>query len=122
MTIDNFFKAYAYGLSTGDAGPYKGVYTDKCSKCDAILVNIEQASTPGTKVSGGKFEYSRLVLLNSTDARRAVWRVDLTQEETTFTFSDGSTTKLEGFDGPVFIEVVLDAPIRVSGIDSRGVE
>lgn len=116
VTVENFFKAYEYGLKTGDDAPYRGLYTSECGRCEAIAVNISTVAEDGAPARGGKFTFTRAELLNSTESRRIVWRLNLRQEPTRFTHRDGSTSKTNGFDGMSLLEVSTEGKFKISGI------
>ncbi|MGP7961157.1 DUF6318 family protein [Sanguibacter sp. A247] len=117
VTVENFFKAYEYGLRTGDDGPYKNLYTDECGRCEALVANIGIVAESGKPAKGGSFTYTTARFVQSTEAQRVVWEFDLHEEPTQFTLKDGTTTETNEFRAKSLLEVSTEGALKISGID-----
>jgi len=117
VTIENFFKAYEYGLKTGDAEPLRALSGDGCGTCATLVENITSFAEAKASVSGGEFEVGSSMLLNSAVPGRIAWRLDMEQALTTVVEPDGTTSEISAFDGVALFEVAGDTH-QVTAIDT----
>lgn len=119
VTIENFFRAYEYALTSGDTAPFKALSTKTCKFCSSAVDDIQEFYDAGGEMTGGSFLISVFKLLPSTRDNVDVWRLELRQEDSRSLRSDGSTRTIPGFVGPVLVEVSTGPDFRISEVDTE---
>ena len=119
VTIENFFRAYEYALTSGDTAPLEDLSAPSCGVCKDMRDDIRQFYSTGASMTGGGFSIPRSQFIPVKDPDRHVWRLALEQEPISSTTAEGSSATEEGFNGPVHIEVAIRPPQRISGIDTE---
>ena len=118
VTIENFFKAYEYGLETGDPAPLRSVSGKNCHMCQLLDDNIVTFAESDAEVTGGKFAIQVATLLESTNPGHQAWRLTMTQTMTTITERDGTKSERRSFDGDALVEVAVGDAFAVTAIDT----
>ncbi|QIK83215.1 DUF6318 family protein [Sanguibacter sp. HDW7] len=118
VTIENFFKAYEYGLESGDPAPLRSVSGKNCHMCQLLDDNIVTFAEADAEVTGGKFAIQVATLLESTNPGHQAWRLTMTQTLTTITEHDGEKSELRSFDGDALVEVAVGDEFAVTAIDT----
>ncbi|QIK82324.1 DUF6318 family protein [Sanguibacter sp. HDW7] len=119
VTIENFFRAYEYALTSGDTAPLKSLSTKSCKFCSSAVDDIQEFYGAGGEMTGGSFLISVFKLLPSTRDNVDVWRLELRQADSSSLRSDGSTRTIPGFVGPVLVEVSTGPDVKISEVDTE---
>ncbi|MGP7962520.1 hypothetical protein ACTVBU_05015 [Sanguibacter sp. A246] len=126
MTIENFFKAYAHGLATGDRTQYSELYTADCETCRTLDVNISLVRERGDRARGGEIKIWRSEMLSSAAPGRIAWLLEVELAPLHVGRADGSTFDDKGFQGRMQVEVAPNpnggSRFAVSGIDTDPVD
>lgn len=118
VTIENFFRAYEYGLRTGDPSALDTLSAPDCAACETLIGNIANVSELGDRARGGAFTIKISELKKSLVPGRIAWWLDVAQEPTSVTHSSGKKTTIKGFNGPVLVEVSTDDDFRITAFDT----
>lgn len=119
VTIENFFRAYEYGLRTGDSSILSTLSAKDCTKCTALRENIDKLKERSARASGGEFTMTRADFLESNVPGRHAWRLTLRQSDTKIVEEDGTKSTAAGGEGLVLVEVATGSPYTITAFDAN---
>ncbi|MBD9699197.1 hypothetical protein IGS67_06785 [Flavimobilis sp. GY10621] len=119
VTIENFFRAYEYALTSGDTAPLDALSTQSCKFCSGMGEDFRKFYAADASMTGGKFTIHEARLLPSDGQERLVWRLDVKQSSIESLMPDGETVTDAGFRGPLLVEVTTRSPLKISGVDTK---
>lgn len=119
VTIENFFRAYEYALTSGDTAPLDLLSAPSCEFCSGMGKDFREFYAADASMTGGRFTIHVAKLLPSVGKDKLVWRLDVKQSSIKSVMPSGKNVTDAGFKGPLLVEVTTSTPQQIAGVDTK---